>query len=528
MIAIVFIATINTQIEAATYYCDPVNGDTTTGDGSAANPWGTLESVVAASKFNGAIIKSGDTVKLKTGFHGKFDMVNNVPAGTVKQNTDYITIEADVGAVADLSFVWLYNCEHWRFKGLRISPRFSSQDTAEQKAVVKALLGIATIVFFSAGAYNGIEDCNIFTIENVSGWAADDWYSIAYSGICATYPTNLTIRRNSIYNIATGIWSAASSNLLIEQNIIDGFSNDGIFVTLANSIIQDNIIRNVYTDNYDGTHSDCLQIGVWGQQEEFKNHDIIIRRNYACASTDPSRSMDSIGIYKDTAGLLQGFFLDGISNGLIENNIIIPSQYGYGISINSYANNVKILNNTVVGCYRFTLSTPDISLPNRAIKWGARDVIVRNNIAHTFPPDSNNAPFPLPFIYENIVVDNNFNIVSDYDRYVEFTNYINGDVHLAANSSFIDIGSSLDAPTHDLDGNSRPQGLGYDVGAYEFGARPLKGDLNKDGKVNIQDVQCCVNHISGKQDWGSEADVNSDGSVDGIDVNYIIKVIFEK
>jgi len=56
----------------------------------------------------------------------------------------------------------------------------------------------------------------------------------------------------------------------------------------------------------------------------------------------------------------------------------------------------------------------------------------------------------------------------------------------------------------------------------------LKGDINKDGKVNIQDVQACVNHISGTQDWGSEADVNSDGSVDGIDVNYIIKVIFEK
>jgi len=53
----------------------------------------------------------------------------------------------------------------------------------------------------------------------------------------------------------------------------------------------------------------------------------------------------------------------------------------------------------------------------------------------------------------------------------------------------------------------------------------LKGDLNKDGKVNIQDVQACVNHISGKQDWGTRADVNGDGKVDEMDVREIMNII---
>jgi hypothetical protein len=449
-------------LQGNTYYCDPVNGNTQTGDGSSGNPWGTLQSVMEAGKFNGAIIKSGDIVRLKTGFHGKVDMLNNAYTGMVRQNTDYITIEADTGAVADLSFVWVYNCAYWRFKGLRISPSFSNE---------KKPTGGGGIVWAIPGMYNNhiaIEDCNIFTAEDISSWDADDW-QLAWSGIWASYPENLTIRGNFIHNVDNGIYSSVSSNLLIEQNVIDGFGWDGIFVTLTNSIIQDNIIKNVYDDNYDGTHSDCIQIGVQGQQEELNNHDIIIRRNYCSASIDPTRSLESIGLVPGkTAGWLQGFFLDGISNGLIENNVIIPSQYGYGISLNSYANNVKILNNTTVGCYRFTQSTPDIYLPNGVGQWGARDVIVRNNIADNFPPDSNNPPQPPPFIYENVVVDHNYDIVDSYNRYVEFVDYINGDVHLAADSNFIDAGSSLNAPNEDLDKNLRPHGQGYDVGAYEF------------------------------------------------------------
>ena len=42
-----------------------------------------------------------------------------------------------------------------------------------------------------------------------------------------------------------------------------------------------------------------------------------------------------------------------------------------------------------------------------------------------------------------------------------------GDYHLQSGSPAIDSGSSQDAPSIDLDGNSRPQGGGYDIGAYE-------------------------------------------------------------
>jgi parallel beta-helix repeat protein len=43
-----------------------------------------------------------------------------------------------------------------------------------------------------------------------------------------------------------------------------------------------------------------------------------------------------------------------------------------------------------------------------------------------------------------------------------------GDYHLQANSSAIDAGIALGAPSTDFDGNPRPEGKGYDIGPFEY------------------------------------------------------------
>jgi hypothetical protein len=54
---------------------------------------------------------------------------------------------------------------------------------------------------------------------------------------------------------------------------------------------------------------------------------------------------------------------------------------------------------------------------------------------------------------------------------------------------------------------------------------PLKGDVNKDGEVNGQDILACIDHILGVQDWGEAADVNDDGKVDVSDVQSIVIIL---
>jgi hypothetical protein len=51
-----------------------------------------------------------------------------------------------------------------------------------------------------------------------------------------------------------------------------------------------------------------------------------------------------------------------------------------------------------------------------------------------------------------------------------------------------------------------------------------QGDVNRDGSVTAADVQACLSHILGLQDWGEAADVNEDGSVNVLDVQTIINI----
>jgi len=60
----------------------------------------------------------------------------------------------------------------------------------------------------------------------------------------------------------------------------------------------------------------------------------------------------------------------------------------------------------------------------------------------------------------------------------KFVNPAGGDFHLREDSPAIDSGSSIDAPSDDFDGNPRPQGAGYDVGAFEFMGMGVNGPSN--------------------------------------------------
>jgi hypothetical protein len=80
---------------------------------------------------------------------------------------------------------------------------------------------------------------------------------------------------------------------------------------------------------------------------------------------------------------------------------------------------------------------------------------------------------------QNLTVDHNLlHGFRNYDDeikgsdYVEedplFVNAPNADFHLQQNSPAIDSGSSIGAPANDYEGNTRPRGSGYDIGAYEY------------------------------------------------------------
>jgi hypothetical protein len=74
------------------------------------------------------------------------------------------------------------------------------------------------------------------------------------------------------------------------------------------------------------------------------------------------------------------------------------------------------------------------------------------------------------------------------------TNAAGGDFTLPAGSAVIDKGTPIAGFSADIIGTSRPQGAGWDIGAYERPYTPPnpKGDLNWDGAVNNQDINAFV------------------------------------
>lgn len=62
-----------------------------------------------------------------------------------------------------------------------------------------------------------------------------------------------------------------------------------------------------------------------------------------------------------------------------------------------------------------------------------------------------------------------------------------GDYHLTSSSPCIDSGTSTNAPATDIAGTPRPQGQGYDMGAYEYVGIPVP-----DIKANSQDGSITV------------------------------------
>jgi parallel beta-helix repeat protein len=89
-----------------------------------------------------------------------------------------------------------------------------------------------------------------------------------------------------------------------------------------------------------------------------------------------------------------------------------------------------------------------------------------------------------------------------------------GDYHLTAGSPSIDTGTSEDAPSTDIEGTTRPQGNGYDMGAYEEFIIP--GDIDYSETIDLRDailaLQVCIG-IAPTSAIHKEADVNGDNRI---------------
>ena len=228
---------------------------------------------------------------------------------------------------------------------------------------------------------------------------------------------------------AVGILSGGD-NVSIRGNFVDSASRQGIwFMGARNSVIENNTVLNC-----GGTHANG--ISVYSNSE-----NIIVRNNFVSKSNIP-------------------FTFESSKDVTIYNNVFDAGEKsiypiaGWG----GLTGTINIFNNAIIGSANDALYISNCGVTNQ--------VFFKNNIADGFlcGERSNNI-----YTVNNQPSNLGPGEIWEKDLNKIFVNPSAKDFHLKAGSPAIDRGINLSSYfTTDKDGISRPQGAGWDIGAYEY------------------------------------------------------------
>lgn len=335
-------ADVPNAIYNKTFFSDPINGNTKTGDGSQAKPWGKLSEIWAAHLFDGTDkiagkIHSGDRLCLLTGNHGPLK-ITAYGMFTVA-NKDYITIEAVSGArpiVEGLKIQGLKDnvhiqgvddntCRKWAFRGLVVqSPPGVTADTRDE------------LIYANQSENIVIDNCTVYSRLDLLK-TVDEWSNLsATCGIFFTNCTKYTVSNNTVKNVMNGM-AIHGKSALVNGNFIDYTANDGIDVGASQVVISKNKITNHYGHwngadklHPKGFHHDAIQI--WTNADDAETRDVTVDSNTVIYSTG-------------------AYFQDDLVTSMPRGDITLGEDYWQGISVFNDGKpkfNMTITNNIVV------------------------------------------------------------------------------------------------------------------------------------------------------------------------------------
>jgi len=449
---LVFLSFVATSVHSADYYVDPERGDAAN-DGSAERPWRSLQEVFdvglvesrswdslpykkgsrLVQKNAGAPVKAGDTVWLRDGNYGDLLIQSYYNSGP-------ISIAAAQGHTPRFRSIRVRSSSHWALRGLYVSPESGTSKVPR------------TLIDLESHGWRGpvhdivVEECVLRSAEDTSRWSAEQWNSLSSNGIDAD-GTRITVRRNHLKNVDSGI-SVSASHSLIEHNTIENFAGDGLRGLGDHSVFQYNVVKNCYDVN--ANHDDGFQSWSRGPKGVGTGEvvGIVLRGNTIINYEDPTQphrgALQGIGCF-------DGMFVDWI----VENNVIIVDHY-HGITLGG-ARDCRIVNNTVIDANDQRPGPAAIRVARHKNGTSSSGCTIRNNLATSLHVQSG----------QDMTSDHNL-IVKDTSLF--FVNAAGCDLRLRKGCPAVDAGSGDLAPVKDIAGESRPQGRAVDVGAYEHPA----------------------------------------------------------
>lgn len=404
----------------------------TPGNGTAATPFQSVESALAAAPPPGAVIQ------LAAGFYGDF----------VLRQAQNLTISGRDGAQpAVFSSVIIEDSAGISLKAVTVD--WSSRTGPATEGKSPAGSGVAVRIDRSRDIL--VEGLTVRSAEDGTGWTAEEWLANAANGISAT-GQNLTIRNNRLFFVRHGV-ALYGANGVVEGNTVAHFSGDGLRAIGDFNLVQDNFVHSCY--RVDANHDDGFQswsLGPDGRAGTGVSKGTILRRNRIFSYLEPGHPLQC---RLQGIGMFDGIYEDWV----IENNLVVVDHW-HGITVMG-AQGVIIRNNTVFDPEENRVGPAGVRiLPHKDGRLPQRSAVSNNLL----PGKARQWPKGFPASGQG--VDYSGNMFYGNPRNV-FRDPGNLDFRPHAKSYANDYAKGA-VPPDDLLGSPRPWGKRGDVGAFEY------------------------------------------------------------
>jgi hypothetical protein len=369
------------------FYLDPILGSNTTGNGSISNPYGRLDEFIATPGLlekvsetgvvtSAGIIKGGDTLLLKTGYHGDISL-------NVTYFSSALTIKA--ASVTDYPRIGSFKLKAGSnivLDRLEVNGSLG----ADLNAAIP-IIQIATSTNVAQQSQNiTIKNCYITSGSGYSAWLTADWTAKSKTGInISANASNITVKNCEIIATKIGI-NTLNNNAVIEGNIVEFWSQDGIRVAGSNVMVKYNYVTNNVSDN--GNHDDAGQMySLTGNSNVTWLKNICLERTTAAntfiTGTQGFGGFDGVytnvriegNVYKGS-GIHGVALYDAVNSFLIDNFAVGFNGVGGRVSLGTKVPNLNS-GNTVTGN---TANLVDASIDPSAI--------VANNTTLVYPDET--------------------------------------------------------------------------------------------------------------------------------------------
>lgn len=307
------------------------------------------------------------------------------------------------------------------------------------------------------------------TVNNNTG-------TITRDGIHVSGSDNVSVLNCTVTGVVRfGIFCSFTTNFLVQGNSVSntvgtGSSDNGHGIYISNSDVNPTIRSNLIFNNAtQGLHlnGDISQGGT-GMIQGALIEGNIIRNNGANGingdGVTSSRIQNNI-IYGNGKHGIVLYQIDAAAgstgNVIVNNTIVQPNSSGAAIQLVSGSANNTVYNNVLIGGSLGSFNISNDSKPGFVSDYNA--------VVDHFENDDTGATYTLSS-WRTAMAQDAHSFVSNATAL--FVNPGSNDYHLKSGSPAINAGTSMSKlpPATDFDGNARPQGGAYDVGAYEFGA----------------------------------------------------------